>query len=109
MTRLLGQYAVADGGVTSFRIHPPSHLIASPDYAIVVRTSRLVHPDAREGVDYDSGELTWLWSFLSLLTRLADASPRIAVAAALIGGGGLIAARAAGGQGAGQTGSPLIP
>jgi Rieske 2Fe-2S family protein len=74
---LMGTFRTSDGGVTSVRIHPGAYVIASCDYAIVNRFTPLtvnrtmqeilwlVHPDAKEGVDYNRDEITWLWRVTS--------------------------------------------
>jgi Rieske 2Fe-2S family protein len=70
---LMGAFKTNDQGISAIRIHPASYVIAPCDYAMVTRFTPigvqntlqeilwLVHPDAREGVDFDVEELAWLW------------------------------------------------
>jgi Rieske 2Fe-2S family protein len=70
---LMGVFSDYDGGVTSTHIGPASFFIAYSDHGVIYRfmprTAKasdmeviwLVHGDAREGVDYDVKQLTWLW------------------------------------------------
>lgn len=74
---LMGRFSDYDGGVTSTHFAPSSFFIAYPDHGVLYRfvpltasTSAmeitwLVAGDAREGVDYDVAELTWLWRVTS--------------------------------------------
>lgn len=63
----------ADGGGTSWRIHPGNYFLSPCDHGVLNRFTPLavdrtlqemiwlVHPDAVAGTDYDVDELTWLW------------------------------------------------
>ncbi len=74
---LMGRFRDYDGGATSVHLGPASFLLAYPDHGVIYRfiaktpsTSEmeviwLVRGDAREGVDYDVGKLTWLWKVTS--------------------------------------------
>jgi phenylpropionate dioxygenase-like ring-hydroxylating dioxygenase large terminal subunit len=74
---LMGGFRDYDGGVTSVHLGPASFLLAYPDHGVIYRFIAkaptaceleviwLVRGDAREGVDYDVGKLTWLWTVTS--------------------------------------------
>jgi phenylpropionate dioxygenase-like ring-hydroxylating dioxygenase large terminal subunit len=76
--RLMGSFAASDGNSTYFDIGPLSDFLAYPDHGVVYRFIPrsvnhtemeliwLVDADAVEGVDYDTEQLTWLWSTTSL-------------------------------------------
>lgn len=80
---LMGRFRDHDGGATSVHLGPASFLLAYPDHGVIYRFIAktpassemeviwLVRGDAREGVDYDVGKLTWLWKVTS------DADKRI--------------------------------
>ena len=73
MAPLMGSYAEYDGGVTSLMFFPVHWFTACNDYGMLARFTPLspqeteveltwlVHPEAREGVDYEVEEVTWLW------------------------------------------------
>jgi phenylpropionate dioxygenase-like ring-hydroxylating dioxygenase large terminal subunit len=70
---LMGRIGEYDGGFTVFYVGPLNHFLAYGDYGAIFRyTPRsvsetelhvtwLVREDAKEGVDYDVGRVTWLW------------------------------------------------
>ncbi|HYB08297.1 MAG TPA: aromatic ring-hydroxylating dioxygenase subunit alpha [Alphaproteobacteria bacterium] len=74
---LLGRFNGFDGGVTSIHLGPASFLVSYTDHGVIYRfvprtvatcemeVIWLVRADAREGVDYDPGRLTWLWKVTS--------------------------------------------
>ena len=74
---LMGQFNDYDGGATFIHVGPASFFLAYPDHGLIYRfvpktpwTSEmeviwLVRGDAREGIDYDLGRLTWLWRVTS--------------------------------------------
>jgi Rieske 2Fe-2S family protein len=74
---LMGRFTDYDGGVTSTHVAPSSFFIAYPDHGVIYRFVPLtastcameliwlVRGDAREGVDYDREQLTWLWRVTS--------------------------------------------
>ena len=74
---LMGELRDYDGGLTSTHLGPASFFIAYPDHGVLYRfmpktaTSCemevvwLVKGGARQGVDYDLEELTWLWKVTS--------------------------------------------
>lgn len=70
---IMGTFGQADGGYTSWRIHPGQYFLSPCDHGVLNRFTPLdvdrtlqemiwlVHPDAMEGKDYHVDELTWLW------------------------------------------------
>lgn len=70
---IMGDFGQADGGYTSWRIHPGQYFLSPCDHGVLNRFTPLavdrtlqemiwlVHPDAAEGRDYNVEELTWLW------------------------------------------------
>jgi phenylpropionate dioxygenase-like ring-hydroxylating dioxygenase large terminal subunit len=70
---IMGDFRQADGGYTSWRIHPAGYFLSPCDHGVLNRFTPLsvdrtlqemiwlVHPDAVPGRDYDVDELTWLW------------------------------------------------
>ncbi len=74
---LMGRFRDYDGGATFIHVGSASFFLAYPDHGLIYRfapktpqTSEmeviwLVRGDAREGVDYDLGRLTWLWRVTS--------------------------------------------
>jgi Rieske 2Fe-2S family protein len=74
---LMGRFRDYDGGATSVHLGPASFLLAYPDHGVIYRFIAktpstcemeviwLVRGDAREGIDYDVGKLTWLWKVTS--------------------------------------------
>jgi Rieske 2Fe-2S family protein len=72
VSRLLGEYTEYDGATTTVRVLT-SWVASANDYAMVIRCTPLeaqltemdcnwmVHAEAREGIDYNIDELTWLW------------------------------------------------
>ena len=74
---LMGAFRDYDGGVTSTHLGPASFFIAYTDHGVLYRfipktalTSEmevvwLVRSDAREGIDYNLDDLTWLWTVTS--------------------------------------------
>ena len=74
---LMGAFRDYDGGVTSTHLGPASFFIAYTDHGVLYRfipktalTSEmevvwLVRGDAREGIDYNLDDLTWLWTVTS--------------------------------------------
>jgi phenylpropionate dioxygenase-like ring-hydroxylating dioxygenase large terminal subunit len=80
---LMGAFKGYDGGSTFIHVGPASFFLAYPDHGLIYRfiprtvqrseleVIWLVRGEAREGVDYDLGKLTWLWKVTS------DADKRI--------------------------------
>jgi phenylpropionate dioxygenase-like ring-hydroxylating dioxygenase large terminal subunit len=74
---LMGQFSAYDGGVTFFDVGLTSNFLAYPDHGLIYRfiprsvdstdleVIWLVDGQARAGVDYDVGALTWLWKVTS--------------------------------------------
>lgn len=70
---LMGDFREADGGYTSWRIHPGQYFLSPCDFGVLNRFTPLavdrtlqemiwlVNPDAVAGKDYDIDEITWLW------------------------------------------------
>ncbi|MFI4997782.1 MAG: SRPBCC family protein [Hyphomicrobiales bacterium] len=70
---LMGELKDYDGGLTSTHLGPASFFIAYPDHGVLYRFMPktaatcemevvwLVRGCAKQGVDYDLKELTWLW------------------------------------------------
>jgi len=70
---LMGNFTDYDGGVTSTHFGPASFFVAYADHGVIYRFMPktpstcameviwLVRGDAREGTDYDTDRLTWLW------------------------------------------------
>ena len=69
----MGDYDAYDGGVSSIMFFPstgwspatttewPPRFTPLSPQETEAELTWLVHPDAVEGVDYDPGEVTWLW------------------------------------------------
>ena len=78
---LMGQFSDYDGGVTFFDVGLTSNFLAYPDHGLIYRfipntvqstdleVIWLVRADARAGVDYELGRLTWLWKVTSLADK----------------------------------------
>ena len=74
---LMGRFTDYDGGATSVHLGPASFFLAYPDHGVIYRfvprtpassemeVIWLVRGEARAGVDYDTGKLTWLWAVTS--------------------------------------------
>jgi phenylpropionate dioxygenase-like ring-hydroxylating dioxygenase large terminal subunit len=72
VSRLLGEFVEYDGATTTVRVLT-SWVASANDYAMLIRCTPLepqltemdcnwiVHGDAREGVDYNVDDVTWLW------------------------------------------------
>ncbi len=70
---LMGAFTDYDGGVTSTHFGPASFFVAYGDHGVIYRFMPkspstcameviwLVRGDARQGIDYDTDKLTWLW------------------------------------------------
>jgi phenylpropionate dioxygenase-like ring-hydroxylating dioxygenase large terminal subunit len=70
---LLGHIREYDGGIFGLTAFPNAAFVSSSDHAVLMRfnpihtqltdaeVSWLVREDAVEGMDYDVGQLTWLW------------------------------------------------
>ena len=77
----MGQFSDYDGGVTFFDVGLTSNFLAYPDHGLIYRfipntvqstemeVIWLVRADARAGVDYELGRLTWLWKVTSLADK----------------------------------------
>ena len=71
--KLMGKFRECDHGETAFVFNPTNYILAFNDFALMVRFtprdavntdvqfSWLVHKDAEEDVDYDPGNLIWVW------------------------------------------------
>jgi phenylpropionate dioxygenase-like ring-hydroxylating dioxygenase large terminal subunit len=69
----MGTYSDFDGGQTAISFNPVSFLLASNDYAVIIRFTPvdalntdaeliwIVHEEAKEGIDYDVNHMIEVW------------------------------------------------